>query len=70
MTDDEVGSSGEKHEFLFEDERGEFKSDDCTEDSQDGDVLAGQEQLANSDSDEEDTDTETDISDSEGTLRV
>jgi hypothetical protein len=67
--DDEVEGSGEEHALSFEDERGESKSYDCTDDSLDVDDLADQEQLANSDSDE-DTDIEADISDSEGTLRV
>ncbi|KAF9116072.1 hypothetical protein BGX30_006088, partial [Mortierella sp. GBA39] len=62
---DEVEGSGEEPVFSSEDERGESKSDDCTDDSQDGDDRADQEQLANSDSDEEDTDIESDISDSE-----
>ncbi|KAG0377844.1 hypothetical protein BGX24_005336 [Mortierella sp. AD032] len=57
---DEVEGSGEEHVFSSEDERGESKSDDCTDDSQHGD-----DRLANSDSDEEDTDIESDISDSE-----
>jgi len=65
--DDEVEGSGEDHLFSFEVDRDESKSDVCTDDSQDGDDLANQEQLANSDPDEEDTDIE---SDSEGTLRV
>jgi hypothetical protein len=68
--EDNVEGSGEEHIFSFEDERGQYKSDDCTDDSQDGNDLAAQEQLSNAASDDEDTDIETDISDSEGNLRV
>jgi hypothetical protein len=67
---DAFEGSGEEHVFSSEDERGESKSDDCTDDTRDDDDRADQEQLADSDSVEEDTDIESDISDSEGTLRV
>ncbi|KAK3808904.1 MAG: hypothetical protein J3R72DRAFT_499257 [Linnemannia gamsii] len=58
------GTDGE-HVFSSEDEGGESKSDDCTDDTRDDDDRADQEQLADSDSVEEDTDIESDISDSE-----
>lgn len=67
---DEVEGFGEEHLFSSEDERGESKFDDGTDDTRDDDDRADQEQLADSDSDEEDTDIESDISDIEGTLRV
>lgn len=67
---DEIEGFGEDNLFSSEDERGESKPDDGTDDTRDDDDRVDQEQLADSDSDEEDTDIESDISDSEGTLRV